>query len=106
MSLNLKNRETERLARELARKTGKNLTVAVTLALKERLERHDRSPQRGRRQKRLIEIVERTAPRMKDPRSSQELFDDPYEKSGFAQMILNCVRSQPVDFMKLRLEEQ
>ena len=82
MSLNLKNRETERLARELAKKTGENLTVAVTLAIKERLDRHDQFPERENRLKRLIEIVERTAPRIKDPRSSRELFEDLYDESG------------------------
>ena len=37
MALNLKNEETERLARELAARTGESLTVAVTVALQERL---------------------------------------------------------------------
>jgi antitoxin VapB len=39
MALSIKNPETERLARELARTTGENLTEAVTRALRDRLVR-------------------------------------------------------------------
>ena len=46
MSLNIKNKETCRLADELARLMGETKTGAITVALKERLERerrlHDR----------------------------------------------------------------
>ncbi len=82
MSLNLKNQEKERLARELAQKTGENLTVAVTVALRERLERHDQAPCREGRLERLIKIVKQTAPRLKDSRPSKELFDELYDEAG------------------------
>jgi len=39
MSLNIKNEEAHRLARELAALTGESMTVAVTEALRERIER-------------------------------------------------------------------
>ena len=39
MALNLRNKETCRLAREVAELTGDTLTGAVTVALRERLER-------------------------------------------------------------------
>ena len=39
MSLNIKNEETYQLARELANLTGETMTGAVTVALRERLER-------------------------------------------------------------------
>ena len=39
MSLNIKNEETCRLARELAELTGETITGAITVALRERLER-------------------------------------------------------------------
>ena len=39
MGLDIKNKETCRLARELARLTGDTMTGAVTVALRERLER-------------------------------------------------------------------
>ncbi|MBI2316831.1 MAG: type II toxin-antitoxin system VapB family antitoxin [Betaproteobacteria bacterium] len=51
MSLNIKSEETHRLARELAELTGENLTVAVTVAVRERLDRVRR--QRG------VDLVDR-----------------------------------------------
>lgn len=39
MALSIKNDETERLARKLAKRTGESLTEAVTTALRERLAR-------------------------------------------------------------------
>ena len=42
MSLNIKNEETQRLARELAQLTGETMTGAITVALRERLEREKR----------------------------------------------------------------
>jgi antitoxin VapB len=42
MGLNIKAPEAQRLAKELAEKTGESLTTAVTQALRERLARVDR----------------------------------------------------------------
>ncbi len=42
MSLNIKNQETCRLATELARLTGETKTGAITVALRERLDRERR----------------------------------------------------------------
>lgn len=39
MALNIKDPETDRLARELSRVTGESLTTTVAIALRERLER-------------------------------------------------------------------
>ena len=39
MSLNIKNEETHRLARELAQLTGETMTGAITVAIRDRLER-------------------------------------------------------------------
>ena len=39
MALNIKDSETDRLARELSRETGESLTVAIAVSLRERLER-------------------------------------------------------------------
>ena len=39
MSMNIKNPETFRLAKELATATGESMTAAVTTAIRERLER-------------------------------------------------------------------
>ena len=43
MTLNIKNAETYRLARELAAATGESMTEAVTVAVRERLERVTRA---------------------------------------------------------------
>lgn len=83
MALNLKNPETERLAKQLARHTGESITQAVTVAIKERLERtNSRSRKAKDRLNRMIEIVDRTAPRIKDRRPSSEIFDELYDKAG------------------------
>ena len=42
MTLNIKDAEAERLARELARRTGTTMTGAVVTALRERLAREER----------------------------------------------------------------
>ncbi len=39
MALNIKNEQTQRLAKELAKLTGESMTAAVTGAVRERLER-------------------------------------------------------------------
>jgi antitoxin VapB len=78
MSLNIKDEETHRLVRELARLTGESQTAAVTIAVQERL---DRLQAVGRRRlaDRLLAIGKDTAPRLKEPfRSAEhgELLDD------------------------------
>lgn len=42
MALNIKSKETDRLARSLSRLTGETITEAVTVALRQRLERERR----------------------------------------------------------------
>ena len=49
MSLNIKNEETCQLARELADLTGETMTGAITVALRERLEREREIAERLRR---------------------------------------------------------
>jgi antitoxin VapB len=39
MALSIKNKETERLARQVAREAGESLTAAIATSLKERLQR-------------------------------------------------------------------
>jgi hypothetical protein len=46
MALNIKNPETERLARELARRRGESITEAVTRALRKEVELERRKPSR------------------------------------------------------------
>jgi len=81
MSLNIKNPTTHELARELAALTGENVTEAVTVALRERLERL----QRQRDEKVLVEWVlelgRNTAARLGDHRLLDHV-DDLYDERG------------------------
>ena len=66
MSLNIKNKETHKLAQQLARLTGESMTVAVTEAVRERLERVRR--ERGvALSDRLLEIGKDCAAHLKEP---------------------------------------
>jgi antitoxin VapB len=66
MSLNLKNEETNRLAHELAVLTGETLTTAVTVAVRERLERLQQS-KRGALSDRLLRIGKDCAAHLREP---------------------------------------
>ena len=57
MALSIKNPEVERLARELAGKTGESITDAVLVALRERMQR-EAQRRSDRRLRRLLRIVE------------------------------------------------
>ncbi len=61
MSLNIKNEETCRLASELAQLTGDTMTGAVTVALRERLERERRERSVEARIRELHAIGQRCA---------------------------------------------
>ena len=79
MPLNLKNEETERLARELAKTTGETLTTAVTLAIKERLDRQKTNPKAGLAAW-LDELSKETAPLLKDLPPSDKIGDLLFDK--------------------------
>jgi antitoxin VapB len=79
MSMNIKNPETVRLARELAKRTGESLTVAVTVALKERLERETANPKAGLAAW-LLELSQKTAPLLKDLPPSDKIGDLLFDK--------------------------
>jgi antitoxin VapB len=61
MALNIKDDNTDRLVRELAAETGENLTTAVSIAVRERLERLRGAVPRERRIEALTSIAERSA---------------------------------------------
>ena len=61
MSLNIKNDETCRLAGELARLTGETMTGAITVALRERLEREQHARSVDVRLQRMRATAERCA---------------------------------------------
>ncbi len=79
MALSLKDPEADRLAREVAARTGETLTAAVVVALRERLARLGRRPKRRRLRDELREISQRCAnlPTL-DDRTADEIvgYDD------------------------------
>jgi antitoxin VapB len=74
MAVSIKNRETEHLARELARQTGLSITDAITVALREQLAREEGKRTAPRMRERLLEIGRRCAalPDL-DTRSAEEI---------------------------------
>jgi antitoxin VapB len=79
MSLNIKNPEAYRLAHELARQTNETVTMAVTIALRERLERQQPNPKAGLADW-LDELTKRTAPLLKDLPPSDKIGDLLFDK--------------------------
>lgn len=65
MSLNIKNEEAHKLAQSVADETGESLTEAVTVALRERLERLRQKRLQDSKAKDLMEIGKRFAKRLK-----------------------------------------
>jgi len=79
-SLNIKNPETYRLAQEVARRNRETVTMAVTIALKERLERQEKADKREGRLEWLLKLSERTAPLLKDLPPSDKVGDLLFDK--------------------------
>ena len=85
MSLNIKNEETHRLARELASLTGESMTAAVNEAIRERLERVRGTPRKGMAE-RLMKIARECGPLWKKPYVSvEELL---YDEKGLPKGLL------------------
>ena len=82
MSLNIKNDETCSLASELARLTGETMTGAITVALRERLEREQRKRDLASRARQLRAIAERCATLMGPGPSAIEHGDLLYDERG------------------------
>ena len=82
MSLNIKNRETCRLANELAHLTGETMTGAITVALRERLEREKSERSTEARVQRLLAIGQRCASMLGDGPSAVEHGDFLYDEHG------------------------
>ncbi|MYD65627.1 MAG: hypothetical protein F4X26_06565 [Chloroflexi bacterium] len=82
MSLNIKNEETCALARELAELTGESMTGAITIALRERLERerHERSAEARRAT--IHAIAQRVASNLRPGPSAVEHGDWLYDEHG------------------------
>jgi antitoxin VapB len=81
VALNIKNDETYRLVEELAKRTGENMTEAVTEAVRERLSRVV-SRQRPGLAERLLRIGKDCAARLKEPYRSIDHADLLYDDKG------------------------
>ena len=81
MSLNIKNKESHKLAQQLAQFTGESMTQAVTEAIRERLERIRR--ERGvPLSDRLLEIGKDCAAHLREPFRSIDHGHLLYDKKG------------------------
>jgi len=82
MGLNIKNDETCRLANELARLTGETMTGAITVALRERLEREKRERSAEALVREMRAIAERCAKLMGPGPSAVEIGEMLYDEQG------------------------
>jgi antitoxin VapB len=81
MALNIRNEEAERLAAELARRTGESKTDAVIKALRDRLARVRRERSKRRLADELDDIARHCAALpVLDPRTSDEILG--YDEQG------------------------
>ena len=81
MSLNIKNEEAHRQARELASLTGESMTVAVREAIRERLELVRGNSREGLAE-RLLKIARECGPLWKEPYRSIDHGDLLYDEKG------------------------
>jgi antitoxin VapB len=85
--MNIKNSETERLTRELADRTGESLTTALTVAVRERLERLDRGIRGGagsvgERTEAILRVGREIASRLAEPWASGDIDELLYDETG------------------------
>jgi antitoxin VapB len=81
MSLNIKSAETHRLARELAALTGESVTEAVTVAVRERLQRTRPRGTAGLAEQ-LLDIGRDSAQRLREPSRSADHGELLYDERG------------------------
>jgi antitoxin VapB len=80
MALNIKDPETDRLARRLSELTGESITVAVKTAVRERIEREERERSKASVEE-LLAIAKRIASRIdRDGRTPDEIIG--YDERG------------------------
>jgi antitoxin VapB len=82
MGLNIKNAETYRLIRELADVTGESMTAAVTVAVRERLDRLARAADEPNMAERIHEIAADIRSRLPDDFFDLEHGDLLYDEDG------------------------
>jgi antitoxin VapB len=81
MNLSIQNKETHRLAKELAALTGESITVAVTEAIYERLRRVQKEKGVGLAEQ-LMTIANHSAPRFKPAFNSADIDELLYDDLG------------------------
>jgi len=81
MAMNIKNDEAQKLAHKLSELTGESLTTAVTEAVRERLERVQKSAGDGLAE-RLMRIGKDCAVHLKEPFRSADHADLLYDERG------------------------
>lgn len=81
MGLNIKNQETQELARKLAELTGETLTGAITTALRERLDRVNREKGNSL-SARLLAIGRECAAHLEEPYRSVDHGELLYDEKG------------------------
>jgi antitoxin VapB len=81
MSLNIKNDQTHKLAKELARATGENMTAAITEAVRERLNRV-RGEKGAGLAERLLAIGKDCAAHLREPFRSVDHAEMLYNEKG------------------------
>jgi len=81
MALNIKNEETQKLAKELARRTGESMTAAITEAVRERLHRVRSEKDTGLAD-RLMEIGKDCAAHLREPFRSVDHGELLYDEKG------------------------
>jgi antitoxin VapB len=79
--MNIKNDVTQKLAKELAKRTGQSLTAAITEAVRERLDRV-RSEQSSDLADRLVEIGRDCAAHLREPFRSVDHGELLYNEKG------------------------
>ena len=82
MGLNIKNEATCALARELADLTGETMTGAITVALRERLEREMRARDAEAEIEEMLAFGKRCAARLRPGPSSTEIGEFLYDEHG------------------------
>jgi antitoxin VapB len=81
MAINIKNQETQRLAHQLSKLTGESMTGAITLAVRERLDRVRNQQGHGLAQ-RILDIGRDCATRLKEPFRSKGHGELLYDERG------------------------
>lgn len=81
MAMNIKNEETQKLARKLSDLTGETLTAAITEAVRERLERVQSTEGEGLAE-RLVRIGKDCAAHLEGPSRTAEHGDILYDERG------------------------